>query len=842
MLVGIFCVSFIATTSAIGLDILDDVVFAQPRPHHQLVSTNSSIIVQQDATSDCQNALLFDQTFGGRVLFNLTVDPTNQNHLTIKFWGGIGFNKNGTVPFLSQSNTWLLDPTTSYTQYGWAHSWPCEIDQTNPSRGQSIDGAFPGRWQYATYPLPLNWTVGKTTLRIGLGTGVFQWYGGPEFYPSRALFKAYTHVSPYFMIPSEELQGVAPEDAPIKPADPNASAALAASVGLAVQHLFDAQVWNWTLVELGQMPMCLFGAVSQNGFQCPMIVSEDCKYDPHTHQYSNACKANVTECKRVWQASDDNGNLPWTTSLATLGQAYKSKSKWAAMYSGKTWVLDRVVGAIDVHVRAQGSNGGFRAGGRDSTGLWVGGPHRIAAGNPLEGWGHTSIARAFANVFAGMQATGKLDDTMDDDDDPTTPNITRRSAYTRLFNMSRSYLDTFGATYCPNQELGDAKGVWAANQALKLLSPSLAWSEEHLLASIVLPAIGLANFSDAMWKAKNKFPRPPGNWITISPAGISLEAIGSLAGGYSNGYSDILGDLDLWATWAFESNETLTHEALASILNKMAPAFANFRQVSNCHDPPPSGTPQGTDVANSTRYRCLKNTAFITWRNNLNADGGEKRTPIAAHTALVLKNAMYQREIQLFLQYAGRISLFDEPTNGPHWVSELLESIPLAEAFDDLVAMTPSSARMPQEEGEPDFAWADNVGRSVVAKFGPERLFLTLQWRHDTNTKAAFAPSLGKPVTSNGICRLQLTTPTIDRLATVACSAAAGDELTTLHALDFGPWVIAMNSNLFASMSWVVPAAYVGKRAVEMILNTTVAVMPTHWVLQPNQTVVVHLL
>ena len=38
----------------------------------------------------------------------------------------------------------------------------------------------------------------------------------------------------------------------------------------------------------------------------------------------------------------------------------------------------------------------------------------------------------------------------DDDDDPSTPNITRRRAYTNLFNGSLSYLNSTGQTcaYC----------------------------------------------------------------------------------------------------------------------------------------------------------------------------------------------------------------------------------------------------------------------------------------------------------------------------------------------------------------------------------------------------------
>ena len=41
-------------------------------------------------------ALVLDREHGGRVLFNMTVDPDQQNHLTIKYWGGISY-VNGTA-------------------------------------------------------------------------------------------------------------------------------------------------------------------------------------------------------------------------------------------------------------------------------------------------------------------------------------------------------------------------------------------------------------------------------------------------------------------------------------------------------------------------------------------------------------------------------------------------------------------------------------------------------------------------------------------------------------------------------------------------------------------------
>ena len=175
-----------------------------------------------------------------------------------------------------------------------------------------------------------------------------------------------------------------------------------------------------------------------------------------------------------------------------------------------------------------------------------------------------------------------LADKIDDDDDPSTPNITRKRAYTQLFNGSLNYLNSTGQTLCPNQEQGDAKAIFAANSALSFLSPALAWTEDEMLGTcaeiarssclnngrnhssrrccmraeltdrksvchclcsrverVIRPALGFANFTPAMWRGFSKWHQqatmPEGNWVTTSPTGISMEALGSYAGGYSQG-------------------------------------------------------------------------------------------------------------------------------------------------------------------------------------------------------------------------------------------------------------------------------------------------------------------
>ena len=56
----------------------------------------------------------------------------------------------------------------------------------------------------------LEWTLLRTRIKIGLGTGNFIGYGPPTYMPSRSFFRAYTHTAPYLQIPPHEQQGSVP--------------------------------------------------------------------------------------------------------------------------------------------------------------------------------------------------------------------------------------------------------------------------------------------------------------------------------------------------------------------------------------------------------------------------------------------------------------------------------------------------------------------------------------------------------------------------------------------------------------------------------------------------------
>ena len=84
---------------------------------------------------------------------------------------------------------------------GSSSNFPCEFDGVHPVEGVAAAGPLPGRWQYVTYALPLEWTLLRKTVQLGLGTGNFVGYAGPTYMPSRSFFRAYTHTAPYLTLP-----------------------------------------------------------------------------------------------------------------------------------------------------------------------------------------------------------------------------------------------------------------------------------------------------------------------------------------------------------------------------------------------------------------------------------------------------------------------------------------------------------------------------------------------------------------------------------------------------------------------------------------------------------------
>ncbi|MGC3988968.1 MAG: hypothetical protein QM796_04645 [Chthoniobacteraceae bacterium] len=96
-----------------------------------------------------------------------------------------------------------------------------DIDDLDSPNGRA---AYPGRWYYNTFPLPLEMTKGKAELHFeirssgriwGYGTN-FDQYQKPMTEATRGLYRVYTQTSGFFTPPAGEEQGEPPANPPVR--------------------------------------------------------------------------------------------------------------------------------------------------------------------------------------------------------------------------------------------------------------------------------------------------------------------------------------------------------------------------------------------------------------------------------------------------------------------------------------------------------------------------------------------------------------------------------------------------------------------------------------------------
>ncbi len=145
---------------------------------------------------------------GGILKFLIRVDPEKQNYFTLRLWG-------------EDVNHNQMTLHVEGKQVGYRHLGDIEALEIG-----SDAPAYPGRFIYRTNLLPLDLTKGKEHVSCeiratgpiwGYGTS-FEQYQKPMTEPTRGLYRAYTHTDGCFTAPTDEKQGVYPENAPVRTA------------------------------------------------------------------------------------------------------------------------------------------------------------------------------------------------------------------------------------------------------------------------------------------------------------------------------------------------------------------------------------------------------------------------------------------------------------------------------------------------------------------------------------------------------------------------------------------------------------------------------------------------
>ena len=654
----------------------------------------------------------------GSMAFRLRCDPERQTYLTVRLWGSDR----------GKGQLYVADGDRRLGAYLSAHP---ELDVMGG------EPAFPGRFFYVTVPVPLDTSRGKEGVTLGLvAVGTPRPYSddkrpGAMASRSRGIYAACTHTDPFFAPPADEQQGSPPQPKP-RPRRPRGASPLEHVRQQADATIAELMAWQkfgpaWDkAVAAGDVPRVMTGCIPPRGAESRKWSGREWR-----DQVAGRC---------------GRDNLRTMNALAALARAHHSP--WSRFHRNDD-LIGRVVAGLDYWCRAQGHNGGFVDIWRHQ---WVGGPERRRAGGCLEGFGIQGIAQAFLLAHREIERTGALDREIDNDDDPNTPALSRRTAYGQLFRKARDYLVSPGGRgHAPNQDLANIIAAWLANDCVDILEPGRAWPH-RLALGYARSAVGLE-------------PDPyGGRWV--SPDGLAMEPNGSSNGGYCGNYGE--GCVAMICRLAqLSGSRSIERRAREAI-----DAFGWFRYPSLDADGHP----------------CLRKEEIVSWRNNRSP--GRVAYGLIPYAALELR---YPAAIRLARLYAGHEQAWSIrlDTRNAHIISQLTSTMELLDHYEALAALQRTDYRLPMERRGAAEGWADPMAGAIALRHGGVRLYVALNWRH--GFKPGTKTRSPANAVANGLARIHCMTPAIDRIATVAMSSPYG--FGKLSLCRYGPYLIIANAD-----------------------------------------------
>ena len=189
---------------------LDTLIFgsADSERGHSLTAQRSDVIAGGLGESARRLLPLEPQSWeGGSTAFTLKVDPHQRTYVTLRLWGS-DLNENRLILFCEGR------------QVGYRHLGDIDIlDSAKKENGPPLSGRF----YYATTPLPIEMTAGKTSLHFEIrSTGriwdygtTFDEYQKPMTVPTRGMYRVYSHVGGYFVPPATQKEGLAVTNPPV---------------------------------------------------------------------------------------------------------------------------------------------------------------------------------------------------------------------------------------------------------------------------------------------------------------------------------------------------------------------------------------------------------------------------------------------------------------------------------------------------------------------------------------------------------------------------------------------------------------------------------------------------
>ena len=177
---------------------------------HQFQAGQSEIL-KGARNSPARRLLPQEQTnwFGGQIVFRMKVDPEKQNYFTAKFWGSDQPGEESRLMLFAEG-----------VQIGQRH-----LGEVDPLDILASTPRFPDRFFYKTIPLPVHLTAGKKDVAFSIRVEGGIWGYGQSFdryqgmlkFPSRGIYRLYTHSESFLTVNPSEEQGKPPRSYPVRP-------------------------------------------------------------------------------------------------------------------------------------------------------------------------------------------------------------------------------------------------------------------------------------------------------------------------------------------------------------------------------------------------------------------------------------------------------------------------------------------------------------------------------------------------------------------------------------------------------------------------------------------------
>ena len=213
------------------------------------------------------------------------------------------------------------------------------------------------------------------------------------------------------------------------------------------------------------------------------------------------------------------------------------------------------------------------------------------------------------------------------------------------------------------------------------------------------------------------------------------EAHGALSTGYDGGgYGQIIPWLTVRVAQLAAWDVNIDAATRDAIINMANSSINSFDQFLSPHE---NATVNGSGVVTSDTFN-FSEESFITYRDtkNINTTANRFNTNaqfIASDPDGVLNNAYAMRSAYLNTQYGLTPTTGSSAGNGqPGGALNYIRDLAAYEStIKSLIGVNPTTlTALPDEPGQPDYAWADAQAGAVAFQNHGERLLMNADWRN----------------------------------------------------------------------------------------------------------------